>query len=101
MFKLIFNGIINLLATVIQVIVWPINTIIVNFLPDLSSQISQVSSGISTLFNGMGWALGFLPPGVLGVITFILTVEIAKHTIFVSTHTLIKVWNVFQKVKFW
>lgn len=101
MFQAIFNGIINLLATVIQIIVWPVNQIIVNLLPDLSAQISQVSDGLNTLFNGMGWALGFLPPGVLVVITFIITVEIAKHTIYVSTHTLIKVWNVFQKIKFW
>lgn len=101
MFKAIFSGIINLLATVIQIIVWPINQIIVNLLPDLSDQISQVSSGINTLFNGIGWSLGLLPPGVLAVLTFILTVEIAKHTIYLSTHTLIKVWNVLQKIKFW
>lgn len=101
MFKLIFNGIINLLATVIQIVVWPVNAIIVNALPDLTTQINQVSSGINTLFNGMGWSLGLLPPGILGVLTFILTVEIAKHTIYLSTHTLIKVWNVFQKIKFW
>lgn len=101
MFKLIFNGIINLLATVIQIVVWPVNAIIVNALPDLTTQINQVSSGINTLFNGMGWSLGLLPPGILGVLIFILTVEIAKHTIYLSTHTLIKVWNVFQKIKFW
>lgn len=101
MFKILFNGIINLLATVIQIIVWPVNQIIVNLLPDLSDKLSEVSSGINTLFNGMGWALGLLPPGVLGVLTFILSVEIAKHTIYLSTHTLIKVWNVFQKIKFW
>lgn len=101
MFKLIFNGIINLLATVIQIIVWPINTIIVNTLPDLTAKISLVSNGINSLFNGIGWALGLLPPTILGTLVFIISVEIAKHTIYLSTHTLIKVWNVLQKIKFW
>lgn len=101
MFQALFNIIINLLATVIQLICWPINALITSTMPDLTAQINQVSSGLGGLFTGIGWALGLLPPGILGVLTFILGVEIAKHTIFVSTHTLIKVWNVLQKLKFW
>lgn len=101
MFKLFFNGIINLLATVIQIIVWPINTIIVNTLPDLTSKITLVTNGINQLFNGIGWALGLLPPTILATLVFIISVEIAKHTIYLSTHTLIKVWNILQKIKFW
>lgn len=101
MFQALFNIIINLLATVIQLICWPINTLITSTMPDLTAQINQVSNGLGDLFTGIGWALGLLPPGILGVLTFILGVEIAKHTIFVSTHTLIKVWNVLQKLKFW
>lgn len=101
MFQALFNIIINLLATVIQLICWPINALITSTMPDLTAQINQVSNGLNDLFTGIGWALGLLPPGILGVLTFILGVEIAKHTIFVSTHTLIKVWNVLQKLKFW
>ena len=101
MIQAIFRFLLNLVATIIQIIVWPINIAIESAMPDLSSQIEQVNSGISSLFEGIGWALGFLPPGVLTVLLFMITVEIAKHTIFVSTHTLIKVWNVFQKIKFW
>ena len=101
MFQALFNIIINLLATIIQIIVWPINLIISTTMPDLTAQINQVNEGLTTMFNGIGWALGLLPPGILGVLTFILGIEIAKHTIFISTHTLIKVWNLLQKLKFW
>ena len=101
MIQAIFRFLLNLLATVIQIVVWPINAIIEATMPDLSNQIAQVTNGISSLFEGIGWALGFLPPGVLAVLLFMITVEIAKHTIFISTHTLIKVWNVLQKIKFW
>lgn len=101
MFKILFDIIINLLATLIQIVLTPINLVITNTLPDLSDKILQVTNGIPNLFSGLYWALGFLPPGVLPVLLFILAVEIAKHTIFISTHTLIKVWNLFQKLKFW
>lgn len=101
MFKALFNIIINLLATLIQIVLYPINAIISNALPVLSDKILQVSSVISTMFNSISWALGLVPSSIITTLIFIFTVEIAKHTIRLSTHTLIKVWNLFQKLKFW
>lgn len=101
MIQAIFRFLMNLLASLIQVIVWPINQIIIATLPDISSKISEVTAGFNSLFGGIGWGLGLLPPGILPILLFILTVEIAKHTIYVSTHTLMKVWTVLQKIKFW
>lgn len=101
MFKTLFNILINLLATVLQIVVWPINEILRATLPDLSSQIVSVTSTLSTVFNSMTWALGLVPVPIIQALLFIIVVEIAKHTIRISTHTLIKVWNVLQKIKFW
>lgn len=101
MFKVLFNIIINMLASIIQIIVYPLNLLITNALPDISQQILVVSNNFNTLFDTMTWAIGFVPPAIIEILLFILTIEIAKHTIFVSTHTLLKVWNLFQKLKFW
>ena len=101
MIQAIFRFLMNILATIIQTIVWPINQLVMGALPDISSKIMEVTNSFSSLFGGIGWALGLLPPGILPVLLFILTVEIAKHTIYVSTHTLMKVWTVLQKIKFW
>ena len=101
MFSAIVNFFLNLVATIIQVILIPINLIITNVLPDLTSQINQVVNGISELFSGIGWALGLLPPGILPVLLFIITIEICKHTIWANAHMIVKVWNVLQKIKFW
>lgn len=101
MFKALFKIIINLLATVIQIVVWPINTVISNALPDLSDKILSVTNTLNTVFDSITWGLGILPPILVETLLFILLVEIAKHTIYVSTHTLIKVWNILQKIKFW
>ena len=101
MFKILFNIIINMLATVIQIIVWPVNQLITSTMPDLSSKITIVTSTLGSVFNSINWAVGLLPSVVVETLLFILTVEIAKHTIFISTHALIQVWNVLQKIKFW
>ena len=101
MFKALFNIILNMIASVIQIIVWPINQIIVNVMPDVSDKILVVTNTLNTVFDAITWGLGLLPPFVVETLLFIVTIEIAKHTIFLSTHVLIKVWNVFQKIKFW
>ena len=101
MFKALFNIILNMIASVIQIIVWPINQIIVNTMPDVSDKILVVTNTFNSVFDAITWGLGLLPPFVVETLLFIVTIEIAKHTIFLSTHVLIKVWNVFQKIKFW
>ena len=101
MFKALFNIMIGLIATIIQIIVWPINAVITATLPDVSDKITQISGVFGTVFNYISWALSIIPTPVITAISFMLVCEIAKHTIFRSTHALIKVWNVFQKIKFW
>lgn len=91
----------NILATLIQIVCWPINQILVNSLPDLTDKLIQINNGWAEIFGNINWALGLLPTGILGVLTFIISVEIVKHTVFISTHTLAKVWTVLQKIKFW
>ena len=51
MFKLIIGLVINLIATVVQAIMSPINLVITNALPDISSKILQVTNGIPTIKN--------------------------------------------------
>ncbi len=101
MIQLLFNIIINLIATIIQIIVWPINTIISNLLPDFTSQVGSITNVFNSVFDNITWALGFLPGSVITTLLFIVSVEIVKHTIYISTDKLIKVWNIFQKIKFW
>lgn len=101
MFSALINFFLNLVASIIQVVLIPLNLIFTNVLPNLTSQINQVTNGISELFTGIGWALGLLPPGILPVLIFVITIEICKHTIWANAHAIIKVWNVLQKIKFW
>ena len=101
MFKALFNIIIGLLATVIQVVVWPVNAVITAVMPDVADKILEVGATLGNIFDSMGWAIGLIPPPVLAVLVFVVTCEIAKHTVFMSTHTLVKVWTVLHKIKFW
>lgn len=101
MFKLLFNGITSILANILSVICYPINQVISSVLPDFSDNITYIIENLNTVFSGLSWAISILPPVVVTTLLFILSLEVAKHTIFTSTHTLLKVWNLIQKIKFW
>lgn len=101
MFKALFNVILNMLASIIQLVCWPINSIITSTMPSVSDKILSITNTLNTVFDSITWGIGLLPGIVIETLLFILLVEIAKHTIYISTHGLIKVWNLIQKIKFW
>lgn len=101
MFKVLLDILLNLVATIIQIIVWPINTLMTSILPDLSSTITDITTTLTSVFNGMSWAISGIPATLKVTLLFMLGIEIAKHTIFRSTYMLTRVWTIFQKIKFW
>lgn len=101
MFKLLFNGITSILANILSVIMYLPNQAVTVAMPDLTEKINYITNNLSSVFSGLTWAISILPPVVVTTLLFILTLEVAKHTIFTSTHALIKVWNLIQKIKFW
>lgn len=101
MFQALFNIILNLLATIVQIVCYPLNLAITNALPDISDKLSTLSSQLSNLFGNFSWAIGWIPLIFREIIVFIIVVEVAKYTCYISIHGIIKVWNLFQKLKFW
>ena len=101
MFKALFDIIIGLLASLVQIVCIPINSIITSALPDLSERIVMVSTNIVKYFSGVGYILSYFPPIFSNILLFIVSLEVVKFTIWMSTHTIVKLWNLFQKLKFW
>lgn len=101
MFKSLFNIVIKLVITLIQIVLWPLNQLTSNLFPTISDTIIQTSSSLVGMFDGIGWALGLIPESIKTTIIIIITLEIAKHSCYVLTHIIVKVWNVIQKIKVW
>lgn len=101
MFTGLIDVILNILSTVVQLVVLPINLLIVNTLPVLTIKINEVITALNSVFDSITWAIGVVPSPIIVTLLFILSVEIAKYTIYISTHALVKLWIIIQKVKFW
>lgn len=97
----LFTFLMNLIATVIQVICLPLNKLIEGFLPDLADQIISVTNGFNNLFSILPWALSLIPLSLLITFGFCYSIKLVVSTISISSHNLVKVWNIFQKIKFW
>ena len=61
MFKILFDIIINLLATVIQIVVYPLNLAITAVLPDFSQQLTNVNLAIGDIIHALSWPISILP----------------------------------------
>ena len=101
MLATVINFLLNIIGTLVQIILLPINTIVINAMPDLTDKINQVSTGISSLFNGFSWAIGLIPPTLIATLQFILVIEICKHTIWANSRSIVKIWNLLTKIEFW
>ena len=75
MIQAIFTFLLNLIATLVQLVVFPINLVITNTLPDLSLKIIEVSDVLSTIFDTISWALGLLPSSVIITLVFIPAID--------------------------
>lgn len=101
MIKAILTGILNILATIVQVATYPIGLAISTIFPDLTDKITTITSTIVSFVSGMSWVFDIIPGTFKVSLAFILTLEIAKLTVFKSTNRLIQLYNLFQKLKFW
>lgn len=97
----LFNLMLNLISTIIQIIVFPLNAIITGLLPDVSQSITSTVNGFTQLFSHLGWAINLLPETFIDILLVILTIRLAVMFIGNNTRRLINVWNVLQKIKFW
>ena len=87
MIKAIINGIFKLVVSLISVLLAPIDSIITNALPGLSSAISAIGSFLQICSSALGWVLSCfgLSSACLSLIvvyfTFKLTIPITIYVI--------------------
>ena len=101
MFSILFDIIFNLLATIVQIVLLPLNALIESLLPDLSEKILYLTNNLPNLFSGISFFVNILPPVTRSVFLFAIQIMLAKYSIYYSSRALIHIWNVVQKLKFW
>lgn len=97
----LFNFILKIVMSIVQLICLPLNAIFSNVFPSFDDYIKIINNGLNSAFSGLSWAISIIPPMVRQVLLFIFTIELSIVLIMRSTKLTAKVWNILQKLKFW
>lgn len=102
MIKAIINGLMKLVTSILNIVLLPVNTLIANIFPDMSSAINTFTTFITNYVGGsLAYFSSILPPITRNIIVLWLTFLITYYGIVWSYSLIMKIWNVIQKIKFW
>lgn len=100
--KAIFKVLLKFIKGVADLILQPINLLVVNLVPDLSNLISTFNSAVNQIIGGnLAFFAHLLPPTTRGLIAFYLGFLITYYTIVISAHAILKVINIIKAIKIW
>lgn len=101
MAKAIFNVLFKIIVSITNMFLAPINALVVNFVPDLSSYISKFNSLVLEFGSKLSYFSSMLPPTTKSILTIYLSFLIVYYTISITAHGIIKVIEIIKAVKIW
>ena len=95
MINLILNGIINLIMGLVNIVTAPIDALISQFLPDLSTAIGSVASFFNTISSSIGWVISLsgISSTAISLIVLYFTFKLTVPVLFSSIKAAIKWYN--------
>ena len=102
MFKALLNGILKTIASILSLIVSPINTLISNLFPGMTQLIGTFNNFVNTYIgNNLTWFFSLLPPIFKYCLTTWFTFVVSYYGIYFTYKGIVKIFSVIQKIKFW
>lgn len=102
MAKAIFSVFFKIIKGIANLILAPINLLVVNLFPDFSTLISAFNQGVNMyLGNGLAFFLNFLPPTCRSLISLWLLFLISYYSISLTIHGILKVYKLIKQIKIW
>ena len=102
MAKAIFKVFFKIIKAVANLFLAPINALVVNLFPDLSSIINTFNTAISRVVGGgLGFFAHILPPTTRSIILLWLGILIAYYGISFTAHVILKIIDIIKRVKVW
>lgn len=98
----IINGFLNVITSLLNIFLLPINVLIDNLFPNMSSAIVTFNSFVQTYVGGnLSYFFSILPPIFRGLLILWLTFLVSYYSIYYTYLSIVKLWTIIQKIKFW
>ena len=102
MAKALMSVIMKLVTSVLDIVLLPVNALIENIFPDMSTAIGHFNTFVNTYVGGsIGYFASILPPITRSIIGLWLTFLVVYYGIVWSYTAIVKIFNVIRKIKFW
>lgn len=102
MIKAILNGLLSALTGVVNFLLTPINLLVSNVFPNMSSAIATFTNFVNTyLGSNLSYFFSMFPPTFKTLLVLFITFCAGYYTVYYSYIAIVKIFNVIQKVKFW
>lgn len=102
MIKALLNGILNMITSLLDIFLTPVNLLFENLFPDMTSAISTFNNFVTRYVGGsLSYFFSIFPPIFRGVLVTWLTFVVAYYTIHYTYLGIIKLFAIIQKIKFW
>lgn len=102
MAKAIFKVFFAIIKKVVDIILAPINLLVVNLFPDLSQILTTFTLALNRVLGGtIGFFSHLLPPTTRLIILLWFSVLISYYGMLFSVHVILKIIEIIKKVKIW
>lgn len=100
--KAIFKVLLKFIKGTADVILTPINLLVVNLIPDLSNVINIFNTAVNRYIGtNLGYFAHMLPPTAKMLILVYLGFLITYYTVTLTAHAILKVLNIIKAIKVW
>lgn len=102
MINALLKGILSMITSLLNIFLLPINTLIENIFPDMTSAIQTFTNFINQYLGGsLAYFFSILPPIFRSLLVIWFTFVISYYSIYYTYLAIIKIWSIIQKIKFW
>lgn len=102
MAKAIFKVFFKIIKSTVNIVLAPINAMVVGLFPDFSAMISYFNLALNRLINGtLGYFFNILPPHCKTLVALYLGLLVSYYTISITLHAILKVYTIIKNIKIW
>lgn len=101
----IFKVLLKFIASLVGLILTPIDLVISALFPSVNDYISTLIALLANVFSRITpyiyWITHLIPPATFASIQAFIYVSIAIYTATISIHAIIKIFKIIQNIKIW
>lgn len=102
MIKALLSGILKIITSLLNVFLLPINALLENLFPDMTSAINTFTNFVNTYIGGsLSYFFSLFPPTFRSLLVLWLGFVVGYYTIYYTYLAIIKIFDIIQKIKFW